>query len=112
MNRRRNESRSSGFLIYAFLLGFAIISAGGVLRVYYRNRQICIERETEASHSRAEHDRFDIRNTEMRMEQLLNRFVIRKQLEANGSTLRPIAAAAVEELEPVPPGKRNVAAAD
>jgi len=111
MNRRRNESRTSGFPIFALLIGAAIIAAGGVLHVYYKNRQISVTRETEAIRTRIEHDRFDIRTTEMRMDQLLNRFVIRKQLEANGSTMRPITASMVEEIEPAPQGKRTVASA-
>ena len=112
MNRRRNEPRPSGLPIRAMILSVAISCAGGVLYVYYKNRQICVERETTATRSRIEHERFEIRNTEMRMEQMLNRFLIRKQLEANGSTLHPIAAAVVEEIELAPQGKRTVAAAD
>jgi len=112
MNHRRNESRSSAFPIFALLLCAAICSAGGVLHVYYKNRQISVARETEAVHTRIEQNRFDIRTTEMHMEQLLNRFVIRKQLEDNRSTMRPIAATVVEEIEPAPQIKRTVASAD
>jgi hypothetical protein len=109
MNRRRNESRSSGFPIFALLFGAAIIAAGGVLHSFYKNSQIKITREIDAIERRIEHDRLDIRTTEMRMDQLLNRFVIRKQLEENGSTMRPISLAVVEEIDPAPPLRRNVA---
>ncbi len=111
MNRRRNESRTSGFPILALLFGAAIIAAGGVLHGYYKNSQIKITREIDAIDRRVEHDRLDIRTTEMRMDQLLNRFVIRKQLEENGSTLRPISVAIVEEIDPAPPNRRTVASA-
>jgi hypothetical protein len=47
----------------------------------------------------------------MRMDQLLNRFVIRQQLEDNGSALRPISIASVEEIDPAPPNRRTVASA-
>jgi hypothetical protein len=47
----------------------------------------------------------------MRMEQLLNRYAIRKQLEANGSPLRPISIAIVEEIDPALPNRRSVASA-
>ena len=40
MNRRRNETKSSGFPIFALLVGAAIVAAGGVLHVYYKNSQI------------------------------------------------------------------------
>ena len=111
MNRRRHESRSSGFPILALLIGAAIIAAGGVLHGYYKNSQVKIKREIDAIERGMEHDRLDIRTTEMRMDQLLNRFVIRKQLEANGSTMRPISLAIVEEIDAAPPNRRNVAAA-
>jgi hypothetical protein len=60
-------------------------------------------REIDAIERRIEHCRLEIRTTEMRMDQLLNRFVIRKQLEENGSNLRPISLAVVEEIDPAPP---------
>ena len=85
MNRRRNESRTSGFPIFALLIAAAIMAAGGVLHVYYKNGQIQVCREIDAIDRRVEQYRLDIRTTEMRMDQLLNRFVIRQQLEENGS---------------------------
>ena len=111
MNRRRNEPRSSGFPILALLFGAAIIAAGGVLHVFYKNSQIKITRETDAIERHMEHCRLEIRTTEMRMDQLLNRFVIRKQLEQNGSTLRPLSLANVEEIDPAPTNRRSVASA-
>jgi hypothetical protein len=111
MNRRRNEPRTSFFPISALLLGAAIIAAGGVLHVYYKNSQIQITREIDAIERHVEHYRLDIRTTEMRMDQLLNRFVIRQQLEDNGSALRPISIASVEEIDPAPPNRRTVASA-
>ena len=111
MNRRRHESRTSGFPILALLFGAAIIAAGGVLHGYYKNCQIKITREIDAIDRRVEHDRLDISTTKMRMDELLNRYVIRKQLEENGSTLRPISVAIVEEIDPAPPNRRTVASA-
>ncbi len=111
MNHRRNESRTSGFPIFALLIGAAIMAAGGVLHVYYKNRQIQITREIDAMDRHVEQYRLDIRTTEMRMDQLLNRYVIRKQLAENGSTLRPISVAIVEEINPAPPNRRSVASA-
>lgn len=111
MNRRRNEVRTSGFPIFALLLGAAIIAAGGVLHGFYKNSQIKISREIDAIDRHVEHCRLEIRTTEMRMDQLLNRFVIRKQLEDNGSTMRPIAVTAIEEIDPASPNRRSVALA-
>ena len=111
MNRRRNEPRTSGFPIFALLIGAAIIAGGGILHSFYKNSQIKITRQIDAIERHIEHERLDIRTTEMRMDQLLNRFVIRKQLADNGSTMRPIALAFVEEIDPVPTNRRSVASA-
>jgi hypothetical protein len=111
MNRRRDEPKSSATVLFSVILAFAIIAAGGVLHVVYKNRQIRITREIDAIDRRVEQARLDIRTTEMRMDQLLNRFVIRKQLEENGSSLRPISLKAVEEIDPATPSRRSVASA-
>lgn len=111
MNRRRDQPRTPASVIFAVILAFTIVAAGGVLHVYYKNSQIQVSREIDAIERRIEHCRLEIRTTEMRMDQLLNRFVIRKQLEENGSNLRPISLAVVEEIDPAPPHRRSVAAA-
>lgn len=111
MNRRRNESRTSGFPILALIFGAVIITGGGVLHGFYKNSQVKITREIDAIERSIEHQRLEIRTTEMRMDQLLNRFVIRKQLEQNGSTLRPLSLASVEEIDPAPTSRRSVASA-
>lgn len=111
MNRRRNQPRTSAFPIFALLLGAAIIAGGGVLHGFYKNSQIKITRQIDAIERHMEHARLDIRTTEMRMDQLLNRFVIRKQLEDNGSSMRPISLAVVEEIAPAPASRRSVASA-
>ena len=111
MNRRRNESRTPVLVIFSVIFTFAIVACGGVLHVFYKNRQIQIRREIDATDRRVEHCRLEIRTIEMRMDQLLNRFVIRKQLEENGTSLRPISLAVVEEIDPVPAPRRSVASA-
>ena len=111
MNRRRDESLTPASTFIALALATTVITAGGVLHVYYKNRQIQTAREIDSIERRIEHCRLEIRTTEMRMDQLLNRFVIRKQLEDNGSRLRPISLDMVEEIQPLPAHRRNVASA-
>jgi cell division protein FtsL len=111
MNRRKDQPRSPAFMIFAIVLAFAIGASGGVLHVYYKNRQIQVRRDIDAIDRRIDHCRLEIRTLEMRMDQLLNRFAIRKQLEENGSDLHPIALSVVEEMDPAPIGHRSVAAA-
>jgi cell division protein FtsL len=110
MNRRREASRTPASVFIALILATTVITAGGVLHVYYKNRQIQVAREIDAIDRRVEHCRLEIRTSEMRMDQLLNRFVIRKQLEENGSRLRPISLDMVEEIQTLPGARRNVAA--
>lgn len=109
MNRRKVEPRSHATVFVAVILAAAISAAGGVLHAYYKNRQVQLTREIDAIDRRVEHSRLEIRTTEMRMDQLLNRFVIRKQLQENGSNLRPIALSSVEEIDPAPAARRSVA---
>ena len=111
MNRRRDQPKSSASVMVALLLAAAIAGGGGILHVYYKNRQIQVTREIDAIDRNVEHCRLEIRTTEMRMDQLLNRFAMRKQLEENGSTLHPISVAVVEEIQPGPTDRRNVASA-
>lgn len=111
MNRRREESRTPASVFIALIVATVVTTAGGVLHVYYKNRQIQVAREIDAVERRIEQCRLEIRTTEMRMDQLLNRFVIRKQLEENGSRLRPISIEMVEEIQPLSHPRRSVAAA-
>ena len=112
MNRRRNESRPSVSIFYALFLAAAIAAAGGVLHAYYKNRQITISREIDAIDRRVEQYRFDIRTTEMRMDDLLNRFAIRKQIEENGTSLRPITMGVVENIKFGNSNRQAVASAE
>lgn len=112
MNRRKDEPRTSVSVFIAVILAASFVAAGGVLYAYFKNRQIQVSREIDAADRRIEHARLDIRTTEMRMDELLNRFTIRKQLQENQSDLKPIAFSSVEEIQPIPPARRSVAAAD
>jgi predicted nucleic acid-binding protein len=109
MNRRRQESRTPISVFLSLFLAAAIVTAGGVLHAFYKNRQVQVSREIDAIDRRVEQYRLDIRTTEMRMDQLLNRFVIRKQIEANGSALRPIPIGVVEKIDSATASRHSVA---
>lgn len=111
MNRRRNETRTPVSVFCSVILAFVIICSGGVLHAFYKNRQIQISREIDAIDRRVEQYRLDIRTTDMRMDQLLNRFVIRKQIEDSGSPLRPIPTDAIEQVDPNISSRHSVASA-
>jgi hypothetical protein len=111
MNRRRNEARTPVSVFLSLFLAAAIAACGGVLHAYYKNRQIQVSREIKAIDLRVAQYRLDINITNMRMDQLLNRFAIRKQIEANGSSLRPIPVGLVEEIDATTLSRHSVASA-
>ncbi|MEO5915918.1 MAG: hypothetical protein ABIS50_16910 [Luteolibacter sp.] len=116
MNRRRNESRTPATIFFALILAATIAAAGGVLHAFYKNRQVQVSREIDAIDGRVEQCRLDIRTTEMRMDLLLNRFAIRKQIEENGTSLRPMYSTAgpralVEEIDAATLTRHSVASA-
>ncbi len=99
MNRHRNEPRTPALYYWALILAAVIAAAGGVTHAYYKNRQVSVSREIDAIDRRVEQARLDIRTTDWRMGNLLNRYAIRERIEANGSSLRPIPLGVVEEIE-------------
>lgn len=109
MNRRRNEVRTPVSAFFALIVAVSVVAGGGVLHAIYKNRQIQVSREIDAIDRRVEQYRLDIRTTEMRMDELLNRFVIRKQIESNGSSLRPIPASALETINAATINRHSVA---
>ncbi|MEY4244167.1 MAG: hypothetical protein RLZZ245_1752 [Verrucomicrobiota bacterium] len=111
MNRRRNETRTPASAFIALFLAAVIAASGGVLHAFYKNRQIQISREIDAIDRRVEQYALDVRNTEMRMDLLLNRFVISKQIEEGGSLLRPIPVSAIEQVDPAITTRHSVASA-
>jgi hypothetical protein len=105
MNRRRQEteSRISSFTIFCLVLALAIGAVGGMMRVYYRNCQIKAMRDIDVVERRIEKHQLDIRTVQMRQDQILNLFAMRKTLEDMGTGMRPIPAGVTEEILPSEP---------
>ena len=110
MHRRKSEPRTSASVIFALVAAALIAAGGGVLHVYYKNRQIQVAREIDAIEQRVEQYQFDVRTTQYRMDQLLNRYAIRQQLEDNASSLCSIPLGVIEEVDPAPSVRDSVAA--
>ncbi len=110
MNRRRNEPRTRASTVISLILFAVIAACGGIVHALFKNTQIQVNREIDAIERRCEQYKLDVRTTQMRMDQLLNRFVIREQLEESGSSLVPIPLGLIEEVGPVPPVRQSVAA--
>ncbi len=105
MNRRKSEIRHprTHASVYCALIAAAIVAAaGGVLHAYYKNRQIQTAREIDAVERRIGQYQLDIETLRMRMDERLNRFAIRAELEAVGTDLVPIPLGVVEEVDPAP----------
>ena len=101
MNRRRQETqhqRISPFAIFSIILAMAIGTIGGVTHVVYRNCQIKTARDIDAVERRIEQYQLDIRTVEMRADQILNLFAIRKTLEEVGTDLVPIPVGVSEDI--------------
>lgn len=113
MNRRRNEShtRISPIVIFSLILAGAIGAVGGVSFVYYRNCQIQTAREIDKIEQRIEQHKLDIRTVQMRSDQILNLFAIRKTLDEVGTDLVPIPPGVSENIIPAEPQKAATASA-
>ena len=103
MNRRKQEThhqRISPIVIVSLILAMAIGAVGGVTHVVYRNCQIKTAREIDAIEQRIEQHQLDIRTVQMRADQILNLFAIRKTLEEVGTDLVPIPVGVSEDVVP------------
>ena len=111
MNRRRNEPRTPASVFFALFLAAAIAASGGVLHAFYKNRQVQISRQIDAIDQRVKQSRLESEIIEVRMDELLNRFAIRQQIEKSGSQLRPIPMGVVEEIDAATLNRHSVASA-
>jgi len=98
MNRRRTEQRCGPLPVAVLVAAAALGAFGGIVHVYHKNRQIEVAREIEVAKERIAQHRNDIRTVEMRMDQMLNRYVMRAQLRELGSELRPIPPERIEVI--------------
>lgn len=110
MNRRRTEKRCGPLSVAVLVAAAALVAFGGIVFVCYKNQQIKVARLIEQSEQRSAQHRNDIRTTEMRMDQLLNRYEMRDQLKEIGSVMCPVSPEMVEVIEPgVPEGSATMA---
>ena len=114
MNRRRNERQKSihPTTIIAICTALLLATIGGVWQAWLKNRQIQVMREIDQIERICGQHQLDIRTTQMRMDQLLNRFAIREQLQQLGSNLQPIPMGITEDvpLHPAPDHQPQIAA--
>jgi len=100
MNRRRTTENLGSFSVFIIAIAAIIVASGGVLFAYFKNRQIEVAREIENVEDRIAKHEMDIKTSEMRVDQMTNRYAMRDQLRQNGSALIAIPANAVESVVP------------
>jgi len=102
MNRRRQDksARVSPMVFAALILGGAVTALGGITHVYFRNCQIKTAREIDAVERRIERHQLEIRTVQMRKDQIMNLFAMKKNLEELGTDLRPIPSGVSEKVLP------------
>lgn len=113
MNRRRNETRKTGVhttTVIAICLALVTAATGGIWHAWLKNRQIQVKREIDRIERQCGQHQLDIRTTQMRMDQLLNRFAIRQQLTDLGSDLQPIPMGVSHEIPLNPAAEPAIAA--
>ena len=103
MNRLKSATRIPTAIFPALIIAAIIVACGGVIHAIYKNRQVQVNRDIDAIERRIKQYQLEIRTTQMRSDFLLNRFVIRKQLEDAGSSLRPIPLGLPEAIRSTPP---------
>ena len=83
-----------------FLVVVAVVLAtAGVFHAYIKNQQVEVARRTEKTEQRIGQHELDIKALQMRLDQQLNRFLIRDQLRQSGSDLVAIPVTEVEEID-------------
>lgn len=103
MNRQKSAPRTRPSTYAAMILTGVIIAGGGMLHADYKYRQIKVTREIAAVENHIQQCQLDIGITQMHTANLLNCFTIQKQLNASGSSLRPIPTGVTEEVISSPP---------
>jgi hypothetical protein len=110
MNRRKSDQPTPVSVIAALILAAATAAGGGVLHAVFKNRQVQAMREIDATERRIGQYQLDIQTYRMRMDERLNRYAMRQELELAGSSLRPIPLGVTEDV--AGSQRASVAAAD
>lgn len=99
MNRRRSSKPTLGMGSVIMLIAAAlVIASAGVFHAYIKNRQVNVTRDIQRVEERIAQHELDIQTYQMRLDEALNRFLIRDRLKEISSDLRSITAKDVREI--------------
>lgn len=100
MNRRKeNSARNSFGMYYILVIAAALTAGGGALHAFYKNRQLMVTREIDQVEKRIQAHQLEIEATQMRIDEMLNRYALREQLRGSGSSLKSIPVGLVENVD-------------
>lgn len=104
MNHRRDEHPNRHrFTFLSMFVGAVVAAAGGILYVYYMNRQVETSRELRRVETRIKEHELAIMNTRRLIDDDLGRYLIREKLVQQHSTLKPIPPGVIEDVLPKQP---------
>ena len=100
MNRRKENANLAPFGMFVILvITAALVAGGGALYAYYKNRQLTVQREIDRVEKRIQAHQLEVEATQMRIDEMLNRYALREQLRAQGSALKAIPIGLIENVE-------------
>jgi hypothetical protein len=98
------QHRSNLFLWFVVFVALAIVTSGAISYVTYRNLQIQVAREIEATEKRiASLVQDDIPSIQAEIDRQLARYDLREKLQRNGSKLISTPANRIEWIRTKPP---------
>ncbi|MFC5050215.1 hypothetical protein ACFPK9_06295 [Rubritalea spongiae] len=100
MNKKRSQtSQFSSIHIVMVIVVTALLATGGVLHAFIKNRMLVVDREIQNSSKRIEECEKNIEVVQMKISRELNRPMVRAELAARGSELKPIPSQAIEVVD-------------
>lgn len=101
MNKKRSQiNQFSSIHIVMVIVITALLATGGVMHAFIKNRKLVVERQIKDSTERAEDCEKNIEVVQMKIARELNRPMVRAELAARGSELKPIPSTVIEVVSP------------
>ncbi|MDB6080463.1 MAG: hypothetical protein JWO82_4210 [Akkermansiaceae bacterium] len=100
MNRHRSAPKTPVSIFITLGVATLVATAGGAMHAVCKNHQVLVEREIDASERRMEQSRLDIQITEVRMDELLDRYELKERLRSNGSRMVALGHGDIVDITP------------
>jgi hypothetical protein len=101
MNAKRTKKKNFSISELLLLgLGAVILAAGGIMQVYASNKQIDTARKIDATKKEIDELYAEINMTNVKIDRNLDRYLMKEDLLASGSTLRETDPSQLEIVKP------------